>query len=523
VKAPRAAVRNRSALRVLHVGAEVFPLLKTGGLADVLGALPTALRLAGADARLLLPGFPALTRALRARRAVGTLPSPWGGAPSELVSGTFDAPSLAGLPIYLLCDDALYARHGNPYADEAGVAYADNHRRFAALGLAAARLSSGLDAHWQAQVVHAHDWHAGLAPAYLALLPSAAPHRASSVYTVHNLAFQGLFPADRFVDLGLPTQAYAVQGLEFHGQLSFMKAGLHYADRITTVSPTYAREIQQPALGAGLDGLLSERSAVLSGILNGVDAAVWNPATDPAIARPYDAERMAGKAVCKAALQREFGLDVQTAAPLFTVVSRLTEQKGLHLVAQALPAIVERGGQLAVLGRGDASIEAVFSAAAAAHPRQVALRRGHDEALAHRIFAGSDVTLVPSRFEPCGLTQLYALAYGSLPLVRRTGGLADTVVDCTLEDLADERATGFVFDDFAAADLTRAVRRAFALWARPTAWRAVRRRAMAQRFGWDAAATSYLALYRELLDQPAQASRHGSGSAGPSAGGPLGG
>ena len=278
-----------------------------------------------------------------------------------------------------------------------------------------------------------------------------------------------------------------------------MKAALHYADRITTVSPSYAREIQSAELGCGLDGLLRARSAVLSGILNGVDEAVWDPKTDAAIARTFDAADQAGKATCKAALQRECGLDVQSRSLLFTVVSRLTEQKGLHLVAGLVSAITDRGGQLVVLGSGDAALEAAFARAAQAHPRQVALRQGYDEALSHRIFAGSDVTLVPSRFEPCGLTQLYALKYGSLPLVRRTGGLADTVVDCTLEDLADDRATGIVFERFEAADLTRALRRAFALWARPRDWRAVRRRAMAQHFGWDSAAASYLALYRTLV------------------------
>ena len=280
---------------------------------------------------------------------------------------------------------------------------------------------------------------------------------------------------------------------------AFMKAGIFYADRITTVSPGYALEIQGTELGCGLDGLLRERSALLSGILNGVDASVWNPADDTAIARRYSAEKMTGKVACKTALQRDCGLAVQNDAPLFTVVSRLTAQKGLHLVAEALPAIVERGGQLVVLGTGDADLEAAFARAAQARPRQVALRQGYDEALSHRIFAASDVTLVPSRFEPCGLTQLYALKYGSLPLVHRTGGLADTVVDCTLEDMADERATGFVFDRFDAAELTRALRRVFALWARPRDWRTVRRRAMDQRFGWDTAAASYLALYRGLV------------------------
>ncbi len=498
----KAAATTRSkaaALRVLHVGAEIFPLLKTGGLADVLGALPVALRRAGADARVLLPAFPALLSALTAVREVGALQPHWGGVPARLLAGKFAAAPLAGLPVYLLQHDALFGRAGNPYSDADGMAYIDNHRRFALLGLAATRLAEGLDPGWLPQAVHSHDWHAGLAPAYQSFSRAAGASHAASVFTIHNLAYQGQFPSTVFGELGLPASAYTLHGVEFHGQVSFMKAALHYADRITTVSPSYAREIQASEFGCGLDGLLSERSAVLSGILNGVDEAVWDPAGDAAIARPYSAERMAGKAACKAALQRECGLDVQAAAPLFTVVSRLTEQKGLNLVADIVPAIVARGGQLVVLGSGDAALETAFTQAAQANPRQVALRQGYDEALSHRIFAGSDVTLVPSRFEPCGLTQLYALKYGSLPLVRRTGGLADTVIDCSLEDMADERATGFVFERFDAADLTRALRRAFALWARPREWRSVRSRAMAQHFGWDAAAAGYLALYRGVV------------------------
>jgi len=498
VKAAATARPKAAALRVLHVGAEIFPLLKTGGLADVLGALPGALRAAGVDARVLLPAFPALRAALRDGRDVATVHGPDGVAPAHLLAGHFDEPGLAGVPIYLLDQAALFGRPGNPYSDAQGVAYADNHTRFALLGLAAARLAEGADAVWRPQVVHAHDWHAGLAPAYLAFARRAGTSHAASVFTVHNLAYQGNFPAEVFAALGLPAEAYTLHGVEFHDQVSFMKAALHYADRVTTVSPTYAREIQGVELGCGLEGLLSERASVLSGILNGVDDAVWNPATDAAIARVYSPGQMAGKAACKAALQSECGLEPQTRAPLFAVVSRLTEQKGLHLVAEVVPEILRRGGQLVLLGNGDAALEAAFAGVAQAHPRQIAVRQGHDEALAHRIFAGSDVTLVPSRFEPCGLTQLYSLKYGSLPLVRRTGGLADTVVDSTLEDLAEERATGFVFERFDAIDLTRALRRAFTLWQQPRAWRAVRARGMAQRFGWDSAAASYLALYRGL-------------------------
>jgi starch synthase len=290
-----------------------------------------------------------------------------------------------------------------------------------------------------------------------------------------------------------------VNGVEFHGQVSFMKAGLYFADHITTVSPTYAREIQTPEQGCGLDGLLRSRAGEISGILNGVDEAVWNPAADAAIDSPFDAKKPAGKARCKAALQQSLGLSVQPDAPLFGVVSRLTEQKGLHLVLKVLDELLAQGGQLVVLGTGEAELEAAFLARAAANPQAVSVRIGYDEAYAHRIFAGTDVTLVPSRFEPCGLTQMYGLKYGSLPLVHGVGGLADTVVDCALEHLADGTANGFVFNAFNEHALARAVARAMALYRRPTEWRAVRQRAMQQDLGWDKAATQYLALYQHLV------------------------
>jgi starch synthase len=473
-------------MRVLHVGAEIYPFVKTGGLADVIGALPAALAGAGVDTRVLLPGLPALSGVLRDVRVVATVQPPWGGAAAELVEGRLDAPSLEHLRVVLVRHDGLYARPGTPYGDGSGHAFADNARRFALLGLAATRLAEGADAGWRAQVLHAHDWHAGLAMAYNAFARDAGRSAAVGIFTVHNLAFQGVFGRAAFTELGLPAQAWGVQGVEFHGQLSFMKSGLHYADRITTVSPTYAREIQAPEFGAGLDGLLRERGAAVSGILNGVDAKVWDPAHDTLLAATYSAQRLTGKAPCKAALQRECGLEVRDDALLFTAVTRLTEQKGLQLLPPAIDML-------------SAALEQALRDAARAHPRQIALRHGYDEALSHRIFAGSDVTLVPSRFEPCGLTQMYALRYGSLPLVRRTGGLADTVVDCTLEDMAEERATGFVFERFDADDLQRALRRAFVLWSRPRDWRTVQRRGMAQHFGWDAAAARYVALYREAL------------------------
>ncbi len=482
--------------RVLQVSAELFPLLKTGGLADVAGALPAALVAAGAEPRLLAPGFPAIREALTQECAVAPVALPWSEGRAALLRGRLPG---FDMPVYVLDAPGLFDRPGNPYADAAGIAYADNHRRFALLGLAAARLAEGVDAAWRPDIVHAHDWHAGLACAHVAASRSRRRTEAKTVFTIHNLAYQGLFPAELFCELGLPPTHYAVEGLEFYGQVSFMKAGLHFAEAITTVSPSYAREIQTPEQGCGLDGLLRHRAGVLHGVLNGVDYGVWSPAQDIAIAARYSADDAAGKAACKAALQRECGLAVQPGSPLFGIVSRLTEQKGLPLVLEALPELLDAGGQLVVLGSGDARLEAEFGAAAARHPGRVARRTGMDEALAHRIVAGSDVMLVPSRFEPCGLTQLYGLSYGALPLVHRVGGLADTVVDSTLEDLAAGTATGFVFDAFNADAYRRALRRAFALWSRPEFWARVRSSAMRQRFAWSDAARRYVDLYDRVM------------------------
>lgn len=479
-------------MRVLQVCAEIFPLLKTGGLADVAGALPAALAAAGVDARVLLPGFEAILAGLHEPVTVAELP-PHGRVPgARLLFGTLPA---CGCQAYVVDAPSLYRRDGGPYADARQHPFADNHLRFARLGWAAAELARGIDPAWRAELVHAHDWHAALAPACIKAL--GAP--TASVYTVHNLAYQGNFDARLFPDLGLPLTYFQPEGLECYGQLNFMKAGLYFADRLTTVSPTYAREIQQPEQGQGLDGLLRARAGVLYGILNGVDAAVWQPARDPLIESTYDADEMAGKARCKAALQARLGLAGDARGPLFVVVSRLTEQKGLHLVQEALPALVERGGQFALLGSGDAGMEAAFTALAQAHPRAVAVRIGYDEPFAHQLVAGGDVIMVPSRFEPCGLTQLYGLAYGCLPLVRRVGGLADTVTDASLEALDEGRATGFVFDEFSSAGLDAAIRRAFALYRRAGDWRAVQRSAMAQRHDWAVAARAYVQVYRQAL------------------------
>jgi len=509
-------------IRVLHVASELYPLLKTGGLADVAGALPAALNERGADARALLPGFPPVARGLEDLRPVARLERTFGAPAATLELGRLPG---SGLPVYMIRADAFYARDGNPYMDAQQVPYGDNPQRFALLGWAAAQLALGIDGEWAPRIVHAHDWHAGLAPAYLRAaareraahgaddaheppdprLPAAgAPHEPApgpvrTVFTVHNLAYQGVFPAQSFASLGLPADFYDMHGVEFYGQLSFMKAGLYYADRLTTVSPTYAREIQTIDQGCGLEGLLRSRANDLCGILNGVDYAVWNPATDASITARYTRTALAGKLHCKTALQTRFGIAPKPDALLFGVVSRLTEQKGLDLLLAAAPEIVSRGGQLVVLGTGDAALEQGFAQLARAHPASVAIELGFDEPLAHAIVAGADVIAVPSRFEPCGLTQLYALAYGALPLVHRVGGLADTVCDASLENLADGVATGFVFERFDAHGITAAIRRAFALYARRDDWLATQQRAMRAEFGWAASAARYLALYRDLL------------------------
>ena len=484
-------------MRVLFAIAELYPWVKTGGLGDVAAALPAALAAEGADVRLVLPGFRGFLDGLPGIADRLRLATPF--VPERVRIAAARLPQ-SGLAVYLVDHPAFYDRPGNPYTDAAGADWPDNHRRFALLGRAAAALALGADPDWTPDILHGHDWHLGLAPAYLAAQRAvAAAAGAASVFTVHNLAFQGLFPAASFADLFLPASFQSVEGIEFHGQVSFLKAGLHYADRLTTVSPTYAREIATPAFGAGLDGLLRRRTGDLSGILNGVDTAVWDPAHDPNLPLSYSAARAArGKGAAKAALRRRLALDGDEDAPLFGVVSRLVPQKGLDLLLAALPELVGDGAELALLGSGDADLERGFTAAGAAYPGRVGVEIGYDESLAHLIVGGADILVMPSRFEPCGLTQLYALRYGTLPLVRRVGGLADTVVDASAHSLAAGTATGFGFDGEDSRALLSAAERAVALYRDRAAWRRMMRRAMTRDFGWGQAARQYLALYRAL-------------------------
>lgn len=481
-------------MKVLHVAAEVFPLVKTGGLADVVAALPAAQAEAGADVRLLLPGYPAILESVQGARTVIDIGACFGALRVRLLLAKMPG---TALPVYVIDAPYLYRRGGSPYQNNDGEEWPDNLQRFALLGWVAAHLAGDdADPHWVPDTVHAHDWHAAMACAYVA---EHLPTRAGTVFTVHNLAFQGLFPMHDWPVLGLASRLLSPEGLEFHGQLSFMKAGLKFAQRVTTVSPSYAREIATHEFGCGLDGVIRDRGAAVSGILNGIDDAVWNPATDPAIAARYDAERLAGKAACKQALQSELALQPDPTALLITVVSRLTAQKGIDLLLAALPELLRHGVQLAVQGTGEPALEAAFTMAQQAHPGRVQVHIGYDEARAHRLIAGADVIAVPSRFEPCGLTQMYGLRYGTLPLVRRVGGLADTVANATPEALAAATATGFTFDAATPQALARAVTQATLLKTDGASWQAVMRTAMAQRLSWQAPAAQYLELYRDMM------------------------
>jgi starch synthase len=487
-------------MRILYVTAELYPWVKSGGLGDVTAALPPALAAQGADIRLLLPGYSGFLDAFSGIADAARLRTPFAAERIRV--------ALARLPgssrlAYLVDQPTLYDRSGGAYADPTGRDWPDNLRRFALFGWVAAALARGADRDWRPDIVHGHDWHAGLAPAYLAAAPPV-DRAVHTVFTIHNLAYRGLFPATLFPDLGLPAGFFSIDGVEFYGDISFIKAGLFYSDRLTTVSPTYAREIQTPGSGWGLDGLLRYRGAALSGILHGVDPEVWDPEHDPALPRAYGvADAAVGKEAAKSALQARLGLVADGDAPLFGVVSRLTWQKGLDLLLAALPGLVAGGVELVLLGAGDADLEAGFAAAAAAYPGRVAARIGYDDELAHLIVGAADVVLVPSRYEPCGLIQLYALRYGALPLVRRVGGLADTVVDATAVTLADGSATGFAFDPASPQALRASIERSRSLFRERAVWRRMVRQAMTRDFSWAAAARRYLALYRGLHPAPA--------------------
>jgi starch synthase len=480
-------------MRVLSVASEIFPLVKTGGLADVAGALPRALSREGVAVRSLVPGYPAVLKHTDAFETVHTFDDLF-GAPARLLAG-----ETAGLELFVVDAPHLYARPGGPYAAPDGADWPDNAQRFAALSWVAARLGRGLIPAFAPDVVHIHDWQGGLAPAYLVL---EGARRPGTVVTIHNLAHQGSFPAGLLAELRLPPSAFAIDGVEYYGQIGFLKAALYYADRITTVSPTYAREILTPEAGMGIDGLLRARSSVLSGILNGIDVDVWNPATDAHLPAPFDAGQIETRSGNKAALQDRLGLDRNPHTMLFGVVSRLSWQKGLDLVLEALPAVLATGAQLAVLGAGERALEEGFAAAAASYPGRLGVFIGYDEGLAHLVQGGCDALLVPSRFEPCGLTQLCAMHYGAVPVVARVGGLADTVVDASAAALASGEATGVQFAPVTRNALEGGILRAAELWRDKALWRQLQASGMAARVDWRGPARDYAQVYRAAAQRP---------------------
>ena len=479
-------------LKVLFATSEAAPLIKTGGLADVSAALPAALTALGVDVRVILPGYPQVMDALKTRSRAAKLPAFPGIAPANLLASRLPS----GVPLFVL-ECPIYERSGGPYQDAGATDWPDNDLRFGLFSYVCALLSTPASpfAAWTPDIVHCNDWQTGLTPVYLNYVHGP---RARTVMTIHNLAFQGLFPASSATRLGLPPQAFSIEGVEYYGNLSFLKGGLQFADRITTVSPSYASEIQRAPLGMGLEGVVARRHDVLSGILNGIDVEAWDPASDPYIERYYDASRLAAKQDNKRALQSRMGLREEPQIPLFGVVGRLTEQKGLDVLAQVAGDLIKLPAQLALLGAGDPALQREFQELAQHHPGRLAVQIGFDEGLSHQIEAGADVFVMPSRFEPCGLNQMYSQRYGTPPLVHGTGGLLDSVVDCTAATLKDRTASGFVFTPLDAPTLLANCRRAASAYADPRLWRQLQKNGMQRDFSWQARAQQYLALYRAL-------------------------
>lgn len=473
-------------MKVLFAASEVYPLVKTGGLADVAAALPAALARLGVSMRVIMPAYRGVPARLRDARTIATVEVR--GQALTVLAGTHTD---NGVPLLLLDAPALFDRAGGPYVDAEGHAFGDNALRFATFCEAVAKIASGAaGSELAADLVHLNDWHTGLVPVYLAL----GGARPRSVMTIHNLAYQGIFDHPQYRALGLPEHLWHPEGVEFYGDFSFLKAGLQLADALTTVSPTYAREIQTPEFGERLDGVLRARSAVLTGILNGIDESVWNPATDPLIAQRYDAATVgAGKRANKSALQHELGL-AQGEDPLLAFIGRLAHQKGADALLAARSELDALPLQLVVLASGDRGLERGFAEWAASMPGRVAVSTAYDEGLAHRIEAGADMLIMPSRFEPCGLNQMYSQRYGTIPLVRRVGGLADTV-----DDIRSANATGVLFEHSDPGGVAYAVRTALDCWRQPEVWARLQANGMARDWSWTESARRYVELYRALL------------------------
>jgi starch synthase len=484
-------------LKVLFVTSEVFPLIKTGGLGDVSGSLPFALQNLNVDIRLLVPGYISVLENLTEITKIAELIHlPMIGR-AELWMGHIKETKV---PVMVLKAPSLYERDGGPYSDAFGNEWHDNGLRFGLLSKVAALLSNKrrhiID--WHPDIVHSNDWQSGLTPAYLKLVEHS---RTKSVMSLHNMAFQGCFPPNLVTNLGLPQEHFVMDGLEYHGQLSFLKAGIFYADAISTVSPKYAQEIQTPAFGFGMEGLLAKRHHDIEGILNGIETDEWNPKTDPYLVKPYSSRTLSNKALVKEALQIRLNLKADKNAPILGVVSRLTHQKGLDLLLPIIQPLLDSGCQLALLGSGERTLEKAFYDLSQHNPNQVSVTIGYNEELSHQIMAGVDMFVMPSRFEPCGLNQLYGLAYGTPPIVNATGGLADSVVDTNKETLSNKTANGFVMSECSSEGLFSAITRSVHFYQNePKIWQKIQKNGMGLNLSWDSSAKEYLAMYQTLLE-----------------------
>lgn len=476
-------------MKVLSVASEIYPLVKTGGLADVAGALPLAMAALGIEVKTLIPGYPAVMKAL-SNVTLSLHFDDLLGEPARILEA-----KAAGLDLLVLECPALFDRAGGPYLNADGHDHNDNWRRFAALSLAGARIASGQLPGWQPDLVHVHDWQTGLVPAYLRFLDGPA---VPSVMTIHNIAFQGNFGADIFPQLGLPAHAFDIEGVEYYGQVGYLKAGVQTAWAVTTVSPSYAEEILTPEFGMGLEGLLNRRAGELHGIVNGIDVGIWNPQGDKDVPHHFSEADLGARRQNKRAVEAEFGL-VDDDAPLFCVISRLTWQKGIDLIAQAADDLIAMGAKLAVLGSGDAELVHALQGAASRHPGRIGIKVAYNEPLSHLMQAGSDAILIPSRFEPCGLTQLYGLRYGCVPVVSRTGGLNDTVIDANPAALGAGVATGISFGPVTLDNYKRALRRAVRLYGDTKTWAQIQKQGMKSDVSWEKSAGLYAELYSSLL------------------------
>ena len=498
-------------MRVLFATSEAHPLIKTGGLADVSGALPKALSqlktksktgASNVDIKIVMPAYSAVLSKLQHTKAFANVNVL--GQSCSLIIGKMPDDDGRNIDVIAIQNAGLYERAGGPYSDENGKDWADNALRFGVLSRIASMLCSNNSPlkNWQPDIIQCNDWQTGLTPAYMKLVDKSP---TKSIFSIHNLAFQGCFDETWVEKLALPIEHFNISGFEYYDQLSFLKAGLFYADQLSTVSPTYAKEIQTSKFGFGFEGLLKTRNGDLTGILNGIDTQEWSPATDSHLPKNYSDSRITGKKAVKHALQQQLGLQIDANAPLLGVVSRLTHQKGLDLLPQIIPKLIKpnklnpHGCQFAILGSGDKALEAQFNDLAERYPAQVSMNTGYHEHLSHNIMAGSDMFIMPSRFEPCGLNQLYGLAYGTPPLVSLTGGLADSVCDTNILSLKNNLATGFVVKNVSVASLLVTIERAISVWQDKKTWRQIQKNGMQHSISWDSRAVDYLALYQKTL------------------------